>query len=184
MQRLAESYSVSPDVISRVLRSKFTPPPERKLKQDSKALTAVGRLSLGNGQNDLSRPDRTRLPVPAGAVHARLSEGSAGALVALSPKGLSPAESETRLVPSVPSRSRGTQLSTITQNTSLEESNEKGDIEEAKGLQRVDDTEWDGVFLTNKELEELVETLHEKPSAVEQKGREFFDSEGNFLYRI
>ncbi|CAM4638204.1 unnamed protein product [Caretta caretta] len=36
--RLAQGFGVSPDVIQRVLRSKFSPPLERRMKQDAKVL--------------------------------------------------------------------------------------------------------------------------------------------------
>lgn len=44
--------------------------------------------------------------------------------------------------------------------------------------------EWDGVVLTEEELERIAQKVQGKPSSVEQKGREFFDCDGNFLYRI
>lgn len=47
-----------------------------------------------------------------------------------------------------------------------------------------EEEEWDGVILTEEELEQIAQTLQSNPSPVKQKGSEFFDSEGNFLYRI
>lgn len=41
---------------------------------------------------------------------------------------------------------------------------------------------WDGKVLTEEQLEEFMEM--EKPAPVVQAGNEFFDAEGNFLYRI
>lgn len=46
----------------------------------------------------------------------------------------------------------------------------------------VDEDSWDGQVLTEKELEEFLEM--EKPSPVVQVGKDFFDAEGKFLYRI
>ncbi|XP_072537871.1 neugrin isoform X2 [Salminus brasiliensis] len=194
LQKLAHGFSVSPEVISRVLRSKFTPAPDRKLKQDAKVLVTVRPLALRDGQTDQSKKHRTRLPMPDSSMAPMLSSGNTGALTAQIPESWFPAEFETRLVPSGgkhTSLSRGTsQISTapsVKQSALQEQPSEKlepMDVKEAKGSEREDKSDWGGVFLTDTELEELVLTLHEKPSAVEQKGREFFDSEGNFLYRI
>ncbi|KAL7828597.1 hypothetical protein SRHO_G00322310 [Serrasalmus rhombeus] len=187
VQRLADSFSISPDVICRILHSKFTPTPERRIKQDSKVLATVRRLSLGDGQTDQSKKEKLRLPVMDRTVPA-ISSGNTNALTALSSEALAPAEIETRLVPSggdVTLQSRGTsQISAapaMAQSISQEQTSEKQD---AKSLKQEEEQDWEQMFLTEEELEELVQTLHGKPSAVEQKGREFFDSEGNFLYRI
>ena len=45
-----------------------------------------------------------------------------------------------------------------------------------------DEEGWDGQVLTEGELEEYLEM--EKPSPAVQVGNDFFDAEGNFLYRI
>ncbi|KAL6458924.1 hypothetical protein MHYP_G00323960 [Metynnis hypsauchen] len=187
VQRLADSFSVSPDVICRILRSKFTPTPERRIKQDSKVLATVRQLSLGDGQTDQSKKEKLRLPTMDRTVPA-ISSGNTDALMALSSEALASTEIETRLVPSgghVTLQSRGTsQISAVPampQSISQEQTSEKQD---AKSLKQEEEQDWEQVFLTEEELEELVQTLHEKPNVVEQKGREFFDSEGNFLYRI
>ncbi|KAI4902279.1 hypothetical protein NFI96_010462 [Prochilodus magdalenae] len=183
VQKLADSFSVSPDVISRILRSKFTPTPERKIEQDSKVLATVRQVSFG----DQSVRPKKELPMPNSPVPA-ISSGHVDALTPLSSDALAPIEFEKRLVPSggdVALQSRGSsQISTAPatpQSTVQEETSEK---QEAKSLEREEEQNWDRVFLTEEELEELVQTMHEKPSAVKQMGREFFDSEGNFLYRI
>ncbi|XP_022541401.2 neugrin [Astyanax mexicanus] len=194
VQRLAEGFSVSPDTISRILRSKFTPPPGRKIKQDLKALATVKPLSLRDGQTDLSKKGQIRLPTPDGSVPPMLSSGNTGALTALSPEAQVPAEFETGLVPSGgehTSLTRGTsQISlfpSVKQSALQQQPNENQEQMEAEEA-KISETEYesnsDRVFLTDTELEELIHTLQEKPSAVEQKGREFFDSQGNFLYRI
>lgn len=58
----------------------------------------------------------------------------------------------------------------ITAETSLTEEDEE------------DEDSWDGQVLTEEELEEFMKM--EKPSPVVQVGKDFFDAEGNFLYRI
>ncbi|XP_066499252.1 neugrin [Hoplias malabaricus] len=192
--RLANSFSVSPDVISRILRSKFTPTIERRCKQDSKVMATVRQLSLGEDQTDRSKKDSPGLPMPERVVPAMLSSGNPGALTSMSPEALAPIEFETRLFPcggNVTSVSRrSSQISTtptLNQSTLQEPNKAKQEpigVEERKGLEKEDEQDWDRVYLTEEELEELIHTLHGKPSRVEQKGREFFDSEGNFLYRI
>uniref|UniRef100_A0A672PL86 Neugrin n=1 Tax=Sinocyclocheilus grahami TaxID=75366 RepID=A0A672PL86_SINGR len=151
LQRLAEGFSVSPDVIFRVLRSKYTPSAVRKL--------------------------------PKTAAPAILLSGNTGALTALSTGALAVREAETGLMSSsgniVPSQLSAEQKVTPAlqeQPDCKAEMDMRGDIELEE--------EWDGVILTEEELEHITQTLKEKPSPVEQKGKEFFDSEGKFLYRI
>lgn len=185
MQRLAEGFSVSTDVISRVLRSKFTPPPVRRLKQDAKVLTAVRQLSLKDGKTSQSHP-----ALPNNTVPALPSSGNTSIVVALTSTALIPAVVASGLVPTaanVPSSSvRTAQISAVAQGTVQEQpaaGQETEDVKE-KGVEQEEEEEWDGVVFTDEGLEELIHTLQEKPSAVEQKGREFYDSDGNFLYRI
>lgn len=45
-----------------------------------------------------------------------------------------------------------------------------------------DEESWDGRLFTEEELEEIMETV--KTCPVVQDGNDFFDAEGNFLYRI
>lgn len=190
MQRLAEGFSVSTDVIYRVLRSKFTPPPERRLKQDTKVLTKVRQLSLEDGKTIQSQKDQSQLPLSTGSALALISSGNTSTVTALTSGALAPAECTTGLVPAaanVPSPSiRTAQISTVAQGTSQEQPAVKQEPTNVKesGVEMEDEEEWDGVVFTDEELEELVHTLKENPSVVEQKGRVFYDSDGNFLYRI
>ncbi|XP_016087258.1 neugrin [Sinocyclocheilus grahami] len=176
LERLAEGFSVSPDDISRVLRSKFTPSAVRKLKQDTKVLANSGPQSLRDGKTEQSRLPKTATP-------AVLPSGNTGALTGLSTGALAVRKTDTGLMPSsgniVPSQLSAEQKVTPAlheQPDSTSEMDMRDDIELEE--------EWDEVILTEEELEHIAQTLKEKPSSVEQKGREFFDSEGNFLYRI
>lgn len=58
--------------------------------------------------------------------------------------------------------------------------------EDITGPQLTEDLEeeesWDGQVLTEKELEEFLEM--DKPPPAVQVGKEFFDEEGTFLYRL
>lgn len=182
LQKLAEGFSVSPEVIYRVLRSKFTPPPERRLKQDAKA----GPLSLEDGKTIQTRKSQSQLPSPTSTVPVLISSGNTNTVTALTSGALTPAESVTGLVSTpadVPSALiRTTPITTVAQETFQEPpavSTGSTNVEEM-----AEEEEWDGIVLTDEELEELIYTLREQPSPAEQKGREFYDSEGNFLYRV
>lgn len=168
LERLAEGFSVSPDVISRVLRSKFTSSAVRKLRQDSKVLASTGAQSLRDGKTEQSRLPKTATP-------AILPSGNTGALaVRETDTGL--VSSSGNIVPSQLSAEQKVTPALQEQPDSTAEMDMRDDIELEE--------EWDGVILTEEELEHIAQTLKKKPSPVEQKGREFFDSEGNFLYRI
>uniref|UniRef100_A0A8C2IUY0 Neugrin n=1 Tax=Cyprinus carpio TaxID=7962 RepID=A0A8C2IUY0_CYPCA len=150
--------------------------PVRKLKQDSKVLASTGPQSLREGKTEQTR-------LPKSATPAILLSGNTGALTAPSTGALAAREAETGLVSSsgniVPSQLSAEQKVTPAlqeQPDCKAEMDMRGDIELEE--------EWDGVILTEEELEHIKPTLKEKPSPVEQKGKEFFDSEGKFLYSI
>lgn len=139
-------------------------------------LASTGLQSLMDGKTEQSRLSKTATP-------ASLPSGNTGALTAMSTGALAVRKTDTRLVPSsgniVPSQLSAEQKVTPAlqeQPESTAETGMRDDIELEE--------EWDGVILTEEELEHIAQTLKKKPSPVEQKGKEFFDSEGNFLYRI
>lgn len=181
LQRLAEAFTVSSDVISRVLRGKFTPTPERKFKQDSKVLPCTGHLSLRDG-----KPEQSRLPLTGSAAPAMLPPGNTAALATLSNKAL--AYSETGLMPSggnIPSVSTATSRLSVEKVTpNLQDLPLQKTFKTDMGDNTELEDEWDGDVLTEEDLDRIAQTVQKKPSPVEQKGREFFDSDGNFLYRI
>lgn len=190
LQRLAEGFSVSTEVISRVLRSKFTPPLERRLKQDANVFNTARQLTLEDGKTNQSQKGQSQLPLPTSTVPSLISSGNTSTVIALTSRTLTPVECATGLVPTapnVPSPSlRTAHISTVAQGILQEEPavrQEPTDVKES-GVELEEEEEWDGVVFTDEGLEELIHTLQEKPSAVEQKGREFYDSDGNFLYRI
>ncbi|XP_070961678.1 neugrin [Oncorhynchus clarkii lewisi] len=98
--------------------------------------------------------------------------------------------------PAAPLTSLPTQLSsspTLHSRHTSGQDNSRGEWEEEENVpednvsekvEEKDDQEerWDGRVFSEEELEELM--LSSKPSPVVPNGREFFDSEGNFLYRI
>uniref|UniRef100_A0A3B4WNV9 Neugrin n=1 Tax=Seriola lalandi dorsalis TaxID=1841481 RepID=A0A3B4WNV9_SERLL len=142
VERLAQGFSVTPDVILRVLRNKFVPSPERKSKQDAKVMAGLGRQMLPSGAG--AGKDRLKLPSGAGAGKDRL-----------------------KLAATV---TRSTEEDRTTNTAAAEQ-----DTEEEES--------WDGQVLTEEELEKFMEMQKAVPP-VAQIGNDFFDTEGNFLYRI
>ncbi|XP_023145496.2 neugrin isoform X1 [Amphiprion ocellaris] len=184
VERLAEGFSVTPDVILRVLRSKFVPSPERQAKQNAKVMAGLGQQVLPSGAG--TRQDRLKLPggrtqtiLPSGstegalvpvAQQTQMIEGEGSGFQAKSPvpvtalplqvtAGVSKAAAATRL----------TEDNRATDSSLTEEDEE-------------DEESWDGQVLTEEELEEFMDM--EKASPAVQVGNDFFDGEGNFLYRI
>ncbi|XP_065817851.1 neugrin [Labrus bergylta] len=174
VERLAEGFSVSPDVILRVLRSKFVPSPERKAKQDAKSMAGLGQQVLPSG--DRAASDRLKLP----GIHATavLPPGrGADAVVPASDKTLMlrSTEASKSLVPATflpiqPKADISKDATVETSGTML--TGDDGEDEES----------WDGQVFTEEELEQYIQM--EKPSPVVQVGCDFFDVEGDFLYRI
>lgn len=177
VERLAEGFSVSKDVIFRVLRSKFVPNPERKAKQDTKVMLKLKQQVLPSGPRE--ELDKERL-IPASS-RAALSSGSQNiAVIPIEQKSLSQTE---------PSPAA---LSIVTKNPSLditarsaERTYEviKPSIESTEAEEEEDDEDeyWDGQVLLEEDIEELITV---KATPVVKEGEEFFDIHGNFLYRI
>ncbi|XP_007099174.2 neugrin [Panthera tigris] len=187
--RLAEGFGVSTHVIRRVLKSKFVPTLEQKLKQDQKVLKKPGLAfsfrQLPGSQDSLK---------PLSTSHS----GSGSSLMPAdetSFKGwghstaLKVIESNTH---STPRRQKGGDKGI--QDPQREHSVPVADLGHGQELQkcptsdRAGSRRADGDGLpTAKKLEEL---KAQDPgdqnfsSKVVQRGREFFDSNGNFLYRI
>uniref|UniRef100_A0A3Q4GVA6 Neugrin n=1 Tax=Neolamprologus brichardi TaxID=32507 RepID=A0A3Q4GVA6_NEOBR len=163
VERLAEGFSVSHDVILRVLRSKFVPSPERKAKQNAKVMAKMSQQVLPSG----ARTQQDRLKLPERNSQAILPPGSTeGALI--------PVANQTQVIQGHGSRSLAKSLVPVTvQPTHIA----AGISEDA-----TDEESWDGQVLTEEELEEFVKM--EKPSPAVQVGNDFFDADGNFLYRI
>lgn len=179
VERLAEGFSVSKDVISRVLRSKFVPNPERKVKQDNKVMLKLKQPALPSGQ----RAELEKQRLTSGSSQAALSSGSAnGALIPMGQKSLTQTEQSSAAL-NIVTKNQFSEITThyaertyeeikqSTQSTEIEE--EEEDDEEDEG--------WDGQILSEEDIEEL---LTVKTTPVVKEGDEFFDIQGNFLYRI
>lgn len=178
VERLAEGFSVPPEVILRVLKSKFTPSPDRKAKQDAKVMARLGQQVLPLG----SRKQENQLKLPQSQTPAALtSRRTEDAPISVNAQ-----------IQSVQSESSGSSISvrypTLPAGTFKDVSVTESTVDEGgvgmKPTEEDEDEEesWDGQLLTEEELEKLLEM--DKPPPVVQVGKDFFDPEGNFLYRI
>ncbi|XP_028561491.2 neugrin [Podarcis muralis] len=152
VSRLARSFQVEPGVVLRVLRSRFSPSPERRAKQDAKAAAAVASTPESSA--------RPRIVVATEAAgHLLPAPGAAAALS----RPVAPRAA--RAGPSAPEK----------QQQKQQQEEEEDEEEEGRA--------WRGP--SPAELEAMVaEGTWESQLKVVQKGREFFDSDGNFLYRL
>ncbi|XP_067448135.1 neugrin [Thunnus thynnus] len=183
VERLAEGFSVTPNVILRVLRSKFIPAPERKARQDANVMSGLSQQVLPSGAG--TRQDRLKLPgnrapaaLPSGsregglvplADRTLMTGGKGSASVAKSPAPVAV------LPPQFTEDISKDATVTIKGEDSNSNTNPAGDDKE-------DEESWDGQVLSEEELEELMDMKN--PSPVVQVGNDFLDAEGNFLYRI
>ncbi|KAM6924882.1 neugrin [Xenentodon cancila] len=176
VKRLAEGFCVTPDVILRVLRSKFTPPLERKAKQDAKVMARHGQQVLPSGartRQDTLEPAGNGTPdmLPFGSLDNALVPVSGQTQVVRGEDSGSAVRSPALVLSS--QLTAGIKDATVTTST----------VEDITGRSPAEDEDgWDGHVLTEEELEEFLDM--EKPSPVVQLGNDFFDAEGNFLYRI
>ncbi|XP_034445880.1 neugrin [Hippoglossus hippoglossus] len=177
VERLAEGFSVTPDVILRVLRNKFVPAPERKAKQDTKVMAALSQPVLPSGAG------QDRLKLPGNKAVAILTSGSReGALISAADQmmisgALAKSPAPVTVLP--------TRLPAGIRKDAIETSSTEEDWPSSTNPTEEDTEEeesWDGWVLTDNQLEEFMEM--EKPSPVVQVGNDFFDAEGNFMYRI
>ncbi|MGH0183611.1 UNVERIFIED_CONTAM: hypothetical protein FKN15_012453 [Acipenser sinensis] len=192
--RLAEGFDVSPDIIRRVLQSKFTPPLERKRKQDARVLSKIGLKPVPSGvQGDSKLPElssgqNAMLPAPRGMRNTS-SQASGVSLTVRQ-------DSAVRRGGLLPLAANFTMPS----SAALQKAEDSGDSpalhsreipkpehsEERQGCSTEGEEEegWSGEVLTDQELERLAESTPQSSVEVVRKGNEFYDSEGNFLYRI
>ncbi|RVE70444.1 hypothetical protein OJAV_G00064620 [Oryzias javanicus] len=174
VERLAESYSTTPDVIRRVLRSKFIPPPDKKAKQDAKVMARLGVQSLppgaGTQQDKLKLPENHKLTM--------LPSGGKNSLVPLSGKTPSVKNEALRTLVQVP-----VSVNTPSPQLGSEVGEDAAVIKTAGRTMEEDEESWDGQVLTEEQLSDFLEEI-KNPPPVKQIGNDYFDAEGNFLYRI
>ncbi|XP_037540142.1 neugrin [Nematolebias whitei] len=183
VERLAEGFSVTPDVIFRVLSSSFTPSSDRKAKQDVKVMTQHKQQMLPSGAGT----QQGKLKLPKGHTQAILPSGNKEvALISVT--------GQAQLVQGKSSDPSGKSLTSVTVPTTQLTREQREDATQIRSLaneviisaQLMEDLEeeeiWDRQVLTEKELEEFLEM--DKPPPAVQAGNEFFDEEGTFLYRL
>lgn len=191
IQRLATGFSVTPDVICRILCSKFNPNPERKLRQDTMVLAKQQQQTLGDGTK--VRPSL----LPRSSTPATLPPGTTGALVvaqksqemakvdskkvSLGPSKLSSTLSTAHAITTIPTHQKDDIVASETSEKFEEDGEKEEDYSEDEGE---NEEVWDGVTFSDAELQDFAQTMTEKHIPVEKRGKEYFDSKGNFLYRI
>ncbi|KAM7048451.1 neugrin [Molossus nigricans] len=180
--RLAEGFDVSTDVIRRVLKSKFVPTLEQRLKQDQKVLKKAG---LAHSLRQLPGSGDTWKLLSAGHSVSGGEASSQGQGHSTALKVIEPNTHSTYTLGRQKGRNKGIQ--------SLEKES-FGPVAVAgshqRELQKYSTSE--GTRGTNSEGLPSTKRLEEKAelddqnfsSKVVQRGREFFDDNGNFLYRI
>ncbi|KAM5173174.1 neugrin [Mantella aurantiaca] len=192
VERLADGFNVSTDVIRRVLKSKFVPSEARKMKQDAAVSRHLGPVS------SRTRQDQLKLPFSKHPTQQFL-DGNNDKLLLVSQSPLllpSPKTSDSHIAVRTESTQR--HLANIPEPQSIlqkvpevppspalrkETSNGQGEPVPSVPEEETDEL-WDGEILTDGELEEIAKCALENKMKVVQKGREFFDGDGNFLYKI
>ncbi|XP_052570514.1 neugrin [Peromyscus californicus insignis] len=178
--RLAEGFDVSTDVIRRVLKSKFVSTLEQKRKQDQKVLKKAGfpRVVSGDALKPLSAGHSPSGPLllPGDKGSSKSQPHSTALQVGGSDTHNTGAQ---RRQEERNKRVQGLEESLVPTTAAVEHHREL----QKDTTRRADNDRWPGV-------EKLEEVKAGEPgdqnfsSRVVQRGREFFDSNGNFLYRI
>uniref|UniRef100_UPI00398F4714 neugrin n=1 Tax=Pristiophorus japonicus TaxID=55135 RepID=UPI00398F4714 len=196
---LAEGFSVSEDVIQRVLRSKFTPSLQRKMKQDANVEALTLTRSHRAKRPTVNLPSIKALDqvqvkpksIPDLAPLPRLSPGTVTSVTHSDLYGSTqkPTEKGRGRVDPVQQRPcpelivhGGPGVTTGRTGRKVASPKEKGEYEEA-----CDPSDWEqlpAIQGTDEEWEKLAESEVENQIKVVQKGLEFYDQDGNFLYRI
>lgn len=180
VERLAEGFSVSEDVILRVLRSKFVPNPERKAKQDAKVMRKLEQQVL-----PLRRQvEQEKQRLTSGPTQAALLSGSKNsALIPMGNQSLIPQTEEKIAALNVVNKHKLSQVTkySIENTQEIQESTESAVVDKEEDDDAEEDEHWDGQVLSEEDIEELITV---KCTPVIKEGDEFFDVHGNFLYRI
>lgn len=165
------------DVILRVIRSKFVPTVDRRAKQDTKVMAEHGQKVLHSG----SRRLQEKLKLPGNFTPSALPPGKETAAVV-------PAEQTLVLRGEGSVSLAKSHTSASVQHSSDFISNVSGtnltDLDKTTNSDPIEEEEehWDGRVFTEDDLEKFIEM--ENPPLPVQMGKDFFDTEGKFLYRI
>ncbi|KAK1327372.1 hypothetical protein QTO34_014992 [Cnephaeus nilssonii] len=184
--RLAEGLGVSSDVIRRVLKSKFVPTLEKKLKQDQKVLQKAG---LAHSLRQLPGPGDAWELLSAGRPVSGAEASSQGHGHSTALRVTEPNTQSTNTLRRQKGRNKGVQ--SLEKESFVPVAAAQGQHRE---LQKYSTSGWEGARGSDsdglpcaKELAALkARELGEQnfSNKVVQRGREFFDDNGNFLYRI
>ncbi|XP_056427998.1 neugrin isoform X2 [Hyla sarda] len=194
LSRLAAGFNVSSDAIKKVLKSRFIPSDARRTKQDAAAFRVLGQSSPGstNGQLQIgASPKAAAQPfLPLQGDKRQLAISQSNQLLP-PPKASDSSQLVLRTAsltkshdrPQVPQGSlQGVSPAVSSQDltTSIQEEPDQT-MNRDEGRH---DEKWDGEVLSDTELEELANIGVPNNMKVVQQGREFYDSDGIFLYRI
>ncbi|XP_051898509.1 neugrin [Pristis pectinata] len=187
VSQLAKGFSVSEDVIRRVLRSKFVPSPERRMKQDAKVAAVTLTLSHRTKQPTISlpsvsAPDRPKLVTDQASL-ARLSQGAVTLPI---PPDSRAREKEVGRIKPIQQRTctELTDQGVVKANTRMKEATSKERDECRETCDTSDMEQVPAGGMMDEELENLAVKRQENQINVIQRGHEFYDQKGNFLYRI
>ncbi|XP_041034557.1 neugrin [Carcharodon carcharias] len=182
MSQLAEGFSVSEDAIRRVLRSKFKPSLQRRMKQDANVCGARQTVPHGTKRLTANSPSAKALveskPITDQAPLPRLFQGT----VTL------PAQPDLNSSLHKPI-AKGTGRISLGQQSACTKFMVRSGSDKIKAgaayVEREERNASDGEQLLGvQETDEELQKLTENQMKVVQKGYEFYDQEGNFLYRI
>lgn len=165
---MAEGFDVSTDVIRRVLKSKFVPTLKQKLKQDQKVMIKAGFApASGDVMKSLSAGHSVSGLLPPGDEVSSKNQTHSTPGAQKSQKERTKRES---LVPTP--AAMGHQRKREKHTTSDSEAIRRDDGDRVPSVEKLG------------ELKAGEPRDQNFTSEVVQRGREFFDSNGNFLYRI
>ncbi|XP_029411811.1 neugrin [Nannospalax galili] len=189
--RLAEGFDVSTDVIRRVLKSKFVPTLEQKLKQDQKVLKKAGLTQV---VRQLQGSGDSLKPLTAGY-------SLSGPLLMPGDEASSKSQNQNKVLKVVESNTPSTnaQKRQKGKNQGIQGRTESlvpaaAALGPQRELQKCSTNDSEATRRTNNDRLPYVEKLEDLKAGeqddqnfsnkVVQRGQEFLDSNGNFLYRI
>lgn len=179
--------------------SKFVPAEPRKMKQDAAVSKKLGQISSSTRHDQRTLVRSTKHPTQQLLAHGKSNRQL---LVSQSPPLLpSPKTSDSShiavrtegtqrhivntLVPqNILQRVQETQPPPAVSSASPNRQEELVPSDVREDDWKMLDDKWDGEVLSDQDMEELAKSGLENKMKVVQKGKEFFDGDGNFLYRI
>ncbi|GCC33815.1 neugrin [Chiloscyllium punctatum] len=196
VSQLAEGFSVSEDVVLRVLRSKFTPSLKRMMKQDAnvkgQTLTLPQRAKQLTASSLNVKAVIESKPITDDTIQPRLSLDIV----------THPAQSDLNSKMHKTTGKKTGRMDLVQQSVSKKlQSQSSADMKEVRSGRKVVDcvereeynetssSTSDGEQLlglpeTDEDLQMFIASGSENHIKVVQKGCEFYDQEGNFLYRV